>query len=113
MQKFALRLRSTQVAEVNELAHDGSRMSQTRVIQADSLHGLKCRKQRYKNHLLGNYEYSGAIFFKATTTYTLGQTGSFDRRLAVPNVALRSCKRIAPNAAAGPPKPWAHQSQPP
>ena len=56
VQKFALRLRSTQVAEVNELAHDGSRMSQTRVIQADSLHGLKCRKQRYKNHLLGNDE---------------------------------------------------------
>ena len=38
---------------MNELAHDGSRMSQARVIQADSLHGLKCRQQMYTNHFVG------------------------------------------------------------
>ena len=38
---------------MNDLAHGGSRMSQTRVIQTDSLHGLKCRKQMYTNHVVG------------------------------------------------------------
>ena len=42
-----------------------------------------------------------------------GRTMSFDRRLAVPNVAFWSCKKSAPHAAAGPPKPWARQFQTP
>ena len=126
VQKFALRLRSTQVAEVNELAHDGSNMSQTRVIQADSLHGLKCRKQMYTNHFVGMNKVEQFSLRPQRHTRLAGRGHSTDgwrcltllsevlrnmrvkagrghsRPLVVPNVAFWSCKKLAPNPAAGP-----------